>query len=55
MMKNSNKSTNSQRKLIIKNILIKIATATILIGCAVYEPYYRAMVVVLLMLIIARV
>lgn len=53
-MKSSNKSTNSQRKLIIENILIKMA-AIILIGCAVYEPFYRAMVVVLLMLIIARV
>nr|DAQ65782.1 MAG TPA: hypothetical protein [Caudoviricetes sp.] len=52
MMKNSEQSTNSQRKLIIRKILIKIVAIAILIGCAVYEPYYRAMMVGLLLIII---
>lgn len=52
-MKVGDKSTNSKRKLIIRKILIKIAGVAILIGCAVYEPYYRAMMVGLLLIIIS--
>ena len=53
-MKVGDKSTNSQRKLIIKNLLIKIVGVAILIGCAVYEPFYRAMVVGLILLVISE-
>lgn len=53
-MKVSDKSTNSQRKLVIRNISIKIAGVAILIGCAIYEPLYRAMVVGLILLVISE-
>nr|DAU97357.1 MAG TPA: hypothetical protein [Caudoviricetes sp.] len=54
MTKNSDKSTNVQRKLLMRSILIKIAGAIILIGCATYEPFYRIMVIGILLIMLSE-
>jgi len=54
MTKNSDKSTNVQRKLLMRSILIKIAGAIILIVCATYEPFYRIMVIGILLIMLSE-